>query len=270
MNWIQILVGAIFCGISAAVVPSEKIIRRLGIKMIAHKLIFALAILVISVVLGHLLRRFIFQISGNVLLADIGRAIMIGIGLGFFPCKELYQKTQDEESYIGESNTKDVDTAGKIYNHIVKGNPYVSPLAPTASAEDNPEQTSAKETAEEVGLYNFANKKYIGTRAPGRMFLLVTGALYILVGIIGIVGWLTGTLPPPFLTGFGFFMGTYGILKCDDISSAGILRTFAIINLFLTVLFVRHSISLAMGIALAHPILFLVGAQKNYAANKKM
>ena len=137
------------------------------------------------------------------------------------------------------------------------------------------------------------------TNAPGRMFLLVVGILYIVFAGIGLIGaipmllsasyWdaiLPATLPWAVWYGFAalvglyeLFMGIMGVKNRNDLSKASFLRTLGFVSIALVVLsaiigFTMFSGVFGGGVAiftlifgLILPVLYVIGAMKNMQAS---
>ncbi|MCL2367510.1 MAG: hypothetical protein FWC72_00795 [Oscillospiraceae bacterium] len=115
--------------------------------------------------------------------------------------------------------------------------------------------------------------------APGKMFLQVTGILYIVFSGWAVLSLLLGNFALGALAVivFRIFMGIGGVKHCDSPEEARKLRGYAIADLVL------YGIALLLGIfvlglpfvfnlliSLPLPILYLIGAKKNMAAYEDM
>jgi len=114
-------------------------------------------------------------------------------------------------------------------------------------------------------------KRYTNVKAPGKLLLRIIGIIYIVLGVFAIVLWVNGFIDIPWYPGFlAPLIGGFGVVKGNDLSKTGITLVLAIINFIACVVFVDFSFSLAMLLVLALPILFFIGAYKNYTDYKRL
>jgi hypothetical protein len=109
MNWMQLILVALFFGLGAVIVPERRVKAWFEGRNSKHRLFFSLAVLIIFVLLGFLLRDIFLQITESALLANIARAFALGIGVSIFFSRNSSEKGRsknciDEElcSYVDE------------------------------------------------------------------------------------------------------------------------------------------------------------------------
>ena len=128
------------------------------------------------------------------------------------------------------------------------------------------------------------------TQAPGRVFIIVTGIFYIILGVLGMILVLNtivfGLLETNIVhdvvifaqSCLFLFTGIVGIKHCNSVSEASFLKKLALVNIAAALAMSAFTFAilpqlvtalyeLFSGLALG--ILFLVGASKNEAANLK-
>ena len=123
---------------------------------------------------------------------------------------------------------------------------------------------------------NASRTKDVDVKAPGRIFLLVTGIIYIITGVFIILGGIAAVMLGEAADGFilitagiyGLVIGIMGTVYRNNLGKAKILIIIGIIALIVDIIsgLLRGSFATATTLLLAIPICYIAGAYKNKKA----